>query len=355
MATPRPGSNQRTGGRILIDQLALHRVRTVFCVPGESYLSALDALYDVPDIRVITCRHEAGAGFMAEAWGKLTGTPGVALVTRGPGACNAAIAVHTAFQDSSPMLLLVGQVERRARGREAFQEVDLGALFGWTAKWVGEAGDPARLPELVSRAFYTACAGRPGPVVLGLPEDMLVEACAAADADPYRVVRPHPGAADVAALRAALEQASRPLVIVGGGGWSAEAAADITAFAEANALPVACSFRTQDIVDNTRSVYCGDLAYAVDPALGRRVREADLLIVIGARLGEVTTQGYTLVEPPRSRQRLVHVYADTVELGRVFQPDVAICSGMAEFAAVARALAPVAAPRWQAWAAAARA
>ena len=348
-------SNTRTGGQVLIDQLRIHGVSAAFCVPGESYLAALDALHDTPEIRLITCRHEEGAGFMAEAWGKLTGRPGICFVTRGPGACNASIAVHTAFQDSTPMILFVGQAGRAMRGREAFQEVDVAHMFGWTAKWAAEVDDLARLPELVSRAFHTATAGRPGPVVLALPEDMLAEAGSVADVDPYRIVRPHPDPADLADMVARLDAAGQPLMMVGGGGWSAEAAADIVAFAGAFDLATCCAFRCQDIFDNTHPLYIGDLGYAVDPALAERVRNADLLLVVGPRLGEITTRGYTTVAPPRSRQQLIHVHAGIEELGRVYQPDLAINAGMAAFAKAARVLAPPARPSWRAWAEAARA
>jgi acetolactate synthase-1/2/3 large subunit len=346
----------RSGGRVLVDALIGQGVDTVFCVPGESFLATLDALYDSRNrIRLIVCRHEAGAANMAEAYGKLTGRPGVVFVTRGPGACHGSIGLHTGFQDSTPMLMLIGQVQREAADREAFQEIDYRRMFGQLAKWVGQIDDAERIPELMSRAFHTMLAGRPGPVVLALPEDMQRDEVAVADLGPHHRVEPHPGAADLARLRELLAAAERPLLLVGGGGWSAQAAADIGAFATANALPVAASFRCQDYVDNSLPCYVGDLGTGPNPALLRRVGEADLLLVIGPRLGEITTQGYKLLKPPRLKQALVHIHADAEELGRVYYPDLAINSSAGPFAAALRALAPVPSPRWADWAQAARA
>ena len=236
----------RTGGQLVVDALRAHGVDTLFCVPGESYLEVLDALVDAPSIRVVVCRHEAGAANMAEAYGKLTGRPGICFVTRGPGAAHAAIGCHIARQDSTPMILFVGQVERGASDREAFQEVDLRSMFASLSKWAGQIEDPRRIPELVSRAFHLAVSGRPGPVVLGLPEDMLVERARAAAVGPYRVVRPSPSGDDMTTLRAMLEKAQRPFMILGGGGWDDQACVDIRAFAEANVVPVGCAFRRQD-------------------------------------------------------------------------------------------------------------
>ena len=358
----------RTGGRILVDALRGHGVDLIFGVPGESYLPVLDALYDLGDDgapargapahgtavpRFVTCRHEVGAAFMAEAYGKLTGRPGVALVTRGPGACNASIGVHTAFQDSSPMVLLVGQVPRDMADREAFQEVDYRAMFAPLAKLALQVEAPARLPELIAHAFRTAASGRPGPVVVALPEDMLSETASVADRAAYQAVRPHPAASDMAALRARLEQAERPVMIVGGGGWSAGACADLEAFVAATGLPTAASFRCMDLLNNDHPLYIGDVAIGISPSLGKRVGDADLIVAVGCRLGEITTQGYTLLDTPR--QRLVHVHADPTEPGRVFEADLAINAGMAGFAAAARALVPVDGARWADWAAAARA
>jgi acetolactate synthase I/II/III large subunit len=346
----------RSGGRILVDQLRIHGVDTIFCVPGESYLPALDALADARDaIRLVVCRQEGGAANMAEAYGKLTGRPGVCFVTRGPGAANASIGVHTAFQDSTPLVLLVGQVDRGTLGREAFQEVDFVAMFAPLAKYAEQVMDAARIPEIVSRAFHIACAGRPGPVVLSFPEDVLAEEAQCDDAGAYRVVQPNPGPQELDALREALEAAERPLMLVGGGGWTPSASEDILAFAEASALPTACAFRWQDCFDNRSPLYAGDVGIAVNPKLAQRVRDADVLLVVGPRLGESTTSGYTLVDIPRPRQRLVHVHPDPEELGRVYQADLPINSGLAQFAAAARALPPVDGSRWAAWAEEARA
>ncbi len=346
----------RSGGRILVDQLRIHGVDTIFCVPGESYLPALDALADAREaIRLVVCRQEGGAANMAEAYGKLTGRPGVCFVTRGPGAANASIGVHTAFQDSTPLVLLVGQVDRGALGREAFQEVDFVSMFAPLAKHAEQVIDPARIPEIVSRAFHLACAGRPGPVVLAFPEDVLAEEAQCEDAGAYRVVQPHPGPEELDALREALAAAERPLMLVGGGGWTPATSQDILAFAEANRLPATCAFRWQDCFDNRSPLYAGDVGIAVNPKLAQRIRDADLLVVVGPRLGESTTSGYTLVDVPRPRQRLVHVHPDPDELGRVYQADLPINSGLAQFAAAVRALPPVDGSRWAGWAQEARA
>ncbi|MBX6323259.1 MAG: thiamine pyrophosphate-binding protein [Rhodospirillaceae bacterium] len=346
----------RTGGRILVDQLRIHGVDMVFQVPGESFLAVLDALYDARDaIRVITCRHESGACNMAEAYGKLTGRPGICFVTRGPGATHAAVGVHTAFQDSTPLILFVGQVARDQMEREAFQEIDFRRMFGPVTKWVAQIDQAARIPELVSQAFHRATAGRPGPVVLALPEDMLTETAAVKDAGPCRPVQAHPGAEDMARLRALLAGARRPFVIVGGGGWTAQAVADLQAFAEANMLPVGCAFRRQDRFDNAHPLYAGDVGIGINPALQARIREADLLIAVGARLGEMTTGGYSLIDIPVPAQTLVHVHAGAEELGRVYQAALPINAGMAPFAAAARALPLVDRSAWRDWAAAANA
>jgi acetolactate synthase-1/2/3 large subunit len=334
----------RTGGQVLVDQLAIQGVARVFCVPGESYLAALDALHDTPEIALTVCRQEGGAAMMADAHAKLTGRPGVCFVTRGPGACNAASGVHVAFQDSTPMVLLIGQVGRAMRDREAFQEIDFRTMYGELAKWVAQVDDPARLPEYLSRAFHVAQQGRPGPVVLALPEDVLSESVETPDARPARPAVGRPGAAEMAELRDRLSRAERPLAILGGGGWSAEAKADFEAFAHANELPVACAFRCQDYFDNTHACYAGDIGLGVNPALARRVREADLLLVVGARMGEATSSGYTLLDVPTPTQALVHVHPGAEELGRVYQPTLAIQAATPAFAAAARALEPVSAP-----------
>ena len=341
---------------MLADQLALHGVELAFCVPGESYLALLDGLYTHREhLRVITCRHEAAAANAADAYGKLTGRPGVCMVTRGPGATHASTGVHTAMQDSTPLVLLVGQVPRAHRGREAFQEIDYEQMFGRMAKWVFEIDQPERIPEIVARAFATAVAGRPGPVVLALPEDVLAEMTDAPDAAvvPRAVSGPAPLA--LARTRDLLGSAERPLAIVGGGGWTPQGAADIGAYLVASGIPAAASFRCQDVVDNRLPVYCGDLGLGVNPALARRVREADVVLAVGTRLSETETGGYTYLTPPVPGQTLVHVHQDATELGRVYRPELGIVSGLPEFAAAARALEPLDSARYAAWRSAARA
>jgi acetolactate synthase I/II/III large subunit len=344
----------RSGGKALVDQLELHGVELAFCVPGESYLPVLDALHDSP-IRLISCRHEAAAANMAEAYGKLTGRPGICFVTRGPGATHASVGVHTADQDSTPLILFVGQVPRRHAGRDAFQELDYRAVFGSVTKWAAQVDDASRMPEHVARAFAVATSGRPGPVVLAVPEDVLDEETDAADAAPTEVPRPGPGDEELRRLGELLAAAERPLVIVGEGGWTAQAGEDTVFFCEANTIPVVASFRCQDYVDNRSSMYAGPLTIGMDPALARRVEEADLLIALGGRLGDVTTRGYTLLDVPRPRQTLVHVHPDPGELGRVYESDLPVVSDLTEFAAGLRRLLPMEAPRWSGWAEAAHA
>ena len=331
----------RTGGEILVDALRANGIDTVFCVPGESFLPVIDALHGAADaIRTIVNRHEAAAAHMAEAHGKITGRPGVCIVTRGPGATHAAIGVHTASQDSTPLLLLVGQIDRGMRHREAWQEVDLRQMFSGMAKWVVEIEDTARIPELMARAFHVAVSGRPGPVVVGLPEDMLFETASVADVAPLARSAGHPGADAIARLEAMIAAAERPLVVVGGGGWSAAAAADFTRFAEAFDLPVLAAFRRQDIVDNRSRAYVGHAGLGPTPATLAAIREADLTIAVGARLGETTSLGYTLFGCPTPNVPLVHVHADPHELGRVYAADLAINAGMPEIARALAALEP---------------
>ncbi len=330
---------ERQGGHIVTDALAANGVDMVFCVPGESYLPVLDGLYAQRDrIRLITCRHESGAAFMAEAYGKLTGRPGICLVTRGPGACNASIAVHTAAQDSSPMILLVGQVGDDCIDREAFQEVDYRAMFGGMAKWVAQVDRIDRLPEYLHRAFQTATSGRSGPVVLALPENVLFGHATVADVGAARPVHASPSATDIAGLTELLAAARRPLVLLGGGGWSAGACEDMRRFIERNRLPVCCAFRFQDLFDNRHPNYVGDVGLGISAALAERIRSADVLLVIGARLGEATTSGYTLVDVPQPQQTLIHVHAGSEELGRVYRAALPIHAGMAQ---IATALAEV--------------
>ncbi|RDU98437.1 thiamine pyrophosphate-binding protein [Trinickia dinghuensis] len=337
-----------TGARLLVDALVTHGVDRVFSVPGESFLAVLDALHDETErIRTIVCRHEAGAANMAEATGKLTGRPGVAIVTRGPGATHASIGVHTAFQDSTPMILLIGQCARDHLDREAFQEIDYRRMFGQMAKWVAQIDDARRIPEYLSHAFHTACSGRPGPVVLALPEDMLTDTFPRVPGAPrFQRVAASPSAAQIDQLRELLERAQRPMVIAGGSGWSVQACADLRRFVEAWQLPIGCAFRYQDTIDNDHPNYAGDVGLGINPALAQRVREADLLLVVGPRLGEATTGGYTLLDIPKTRQTLVHVHQGAEELGRVYAADLPIVSGMPEIAAALAALQPRQTPAW---------
>ncbi len=346
----------RTGGRILVDQLLAQGCERIFTVPGESFLAVLDALHDTPQIQVVTCRQEGGAAFMACAEGTLTHRPGVAFVTRGPGATNASIGVHVARQDSQPMILFIGDVDRGTRDREAFQEVDFQAMFAPLAKWAARIDDAARIPEYVARAYAVAMNGRPGPVVLALPEDMLLDRVDATD-------RPRVERLAQACDEAAMEQladllatAERPIAIVGGAGWDGVAAQDFAAWADRTGVPVAAAFRRQDAIPNACPSYAGNLGYGPNPKLVARIRDADLLIVAGPRLGEATTDGYTLVTPDHPGQRLVHVHPDTNELGQTYRTDLAICAGMADFAEALAALDGPAHPdgadahaEWLAW------
>ncbi len=348
-------AGMRTGGQVLADQLKIHDVDTAFCVPGESYLALIDALHDASnEIKVISCRQEGGATNMAEAYGKLTGKPGIAMVTRAPGACNGSVGVHTAMQDSTPMVILIGQVARDQEYREAFQEVDYRQFYGALCKWVGQIETADRIPEMVSKAFHHAMSGRPGPVALALPEDMLRDLTDVADAERYKTVRPGVDPADIAAMQQMVADAQRPLMIVGGGGWTEAACADILAYAAANDLPVAASFRCQDIIDNNHDCYAGELGTSVSAALAARVKQAVLLVVVGARLGEMTTSGYSLVDAPRPKQKLIHIYSDPDELGRVYQADLPLAAGVDRFAAAACKAAPVGAGAWADWRASAR-
>lgn len=343
--------NTRSGGQILVDALRIHGVDRVFCVPGESYLAALDAFHDVQDeIELIVCRQEGGAAYMADAHGKLTGKPGICFVTRGPGATNASVGVHTAFQDSTPMLLFIGQVASDQVEREAFQEVDYRRMFGQMAKWVVQIDDAARIPELVSQAFHRAVNGRPGPVVIALPEDMLTSYAAVSDAPAYKKVEMHPGQDQLQDMVQLIEKAERPLMIVGGGGWDRQAVRDLQTFAENMHLPVAASFRCQDMFDNTHPLYAGEMGTSISPKLAQRVRDSDFLVVVGARLGEMTTQGYELVSIPVPQQKLIHIHPGAEELGRVYHADLPINASMPAFARAASKLAPIAAPRSKAWA-----
>ena len=340
----------RTGGQVLVDQLLIHGADTAYCVPGESYLEVLDALHDVQDrFTLINARHEAGAANMAETYGKLTGTPGICMVTRGPGACHAAIGVHIAQQDSTPMILLVGQIARDTTDREAFQEVDYRAMFGPIAKWATQIDDPARVPEYMARAFRVATSGRPGPVVISLPEDMLTEVVSVADARPYTATHAGLSPDNLDMLKTEIAQAERPLLLLGGSGWSDESAAAITRFAEANKIPVTTSFRRQAIVNNLSPVYAGDFGTSTAPSLYAHQRDADLLVVIGARLGEMTTKTYTTMQSPNPETRLVHLYPDADEIGRVYSPDLGIAAAPVSVAAALDGVDLGRAEAWDAW------
>jgi len=322
----------RHGGRILADALVGHGVKMAFGVPGESYLPVLDGFHDVGDqLKFIVCRQEGGASYMAEAYGKLTGEPGVLFVTRGPGATNGAIGVHTGMQDSTPMVVFVGQVGNDFAEREAFQEIDYRRMYGPLTKWVGQIDRVERIPEYVSHAFHTAMAGRPGPVLLALPEDMLFSEAAVADVPRYKAARPAPAPADMRELQRMLQAAERPFVILGGGGWDRSACDALRAWLEASQLAAGTSFRCQDLLDNRSSSYAGDVGIGINPKLAQRIREADVVLVIGARLGEMTTSGYTLFQAPVPGQALIHVHGGAEELGRVYSPALPINSGMARF------------------------
>lgn len=330
----------RSGGQILADQLAVLGARKMFCVPGESFLALLDGLYEHRgDIELISCRHESGAANMAEAYGKLTGLPGICAVTRGPGATNACNGVHTAFQDSTPMILLIGQVGRDMIEREAFQEMDYRRMFGEMAKWVAQIDDPARIPEYLSRAWHVALSGRPGPVVLALPEDMLVEMATVRDARPVSIAASAPTPEAMAEVADLLGRAERPMLVVGGAGWDADCARMALEFCETFDLPVATSFRRQDYVDNAHPNYAGVIGIAPSPALRKAIREeTDLLIALGPRFGEMATQGYTLIDSPVPQMKMIHVHCGAEELGHVYAPDVSIASSPKAFLKAALAL-----------------
>ncbi|MCC6006442.1 MAG: thiamine pyrophosphate-binding protein [Rhodobacteraceae bacterium] len=320
-ASPPP----RTGARLLMDQLLIHGADRAFCVPGESYLALIDAAFSARNrFRLINARHEAGAAHMAAADAALTGRPGICMVTRGPGATHASVGVHAAMQDQVPLLLLVGQVPRASMGRLAFQEVDYAAMFAPLAKWAAQIDDPARIPELVSRAFRVAMSGRPGPVVLALPEDMLRESAAIPDAPPATPATPRADPALLARACAMLARAERPLIVAGGTGWSDAACAALARLAEGACLPVAASFRRQDLIDHHSPAYVGDLGTSADPALVRALAEADCIFALGAQLSDIATQGYATLPPPRIAARLIHLHVDPDMLGRVYAPDLAI-------------------------------
>ncbi len=324
-------SRARTGGQILIDALAINQVERIFSIPGESFLAALDALYDRPEIELITCRQEGGAAYMAEAYGKLTGKPGICFVTRGPGATNASCGLHVAMQDSTPMILLIGQIARKDMDREAFQEIDYRRMFGQVAKWVAQIEDASRIPEYLNRAFATATSGRPGPVVLALPEDMLTDIIDVADAKTWQQLSIHPASQDIDKTVGILSAAERPVIIVGGSGWNEATRLNMQSFAEKSAIPVVNSFRCQDYFDHEHPNYIGDLGLGVNPALTKTIRNADTLLVIGARLGEMTTGGFSLINIPNPKQTMIHVHVGAEELGHIYQPELAINASSSSF------------------------
>jgi len=336
----------RTGGRILADALERNGVTRAFCVPGESYLALLDALYESP-INVTTCRQEGGAAMAAEAWGKLTGRPGIVMATRGPGATNASAGLHIGRQDSTAMILLLGQVARHMREREAFQEINIRAFFGEVSKWVAEIDRAERIPEFVSRAFHEATSGRPGPVVLGLPEDMLREEAVVTDAEPWVQVETYPGLTQMARLQKMLWAAQRPLAILGGPRWSEGAVAGMRRFAERFDLPVACSFRRQTLFDNEHPNYAGDFGLGANPALAKRLRDADLVLLIGGRMSEMPSGGYSHIAIPEPGQTLVHVHPGAEELGRVYRPTLAINASPTAFVSALEGLEPPSEISWR--------
>ena len=341
----------RTGGQILVDQLKIHGTSHVFCVPGESYLAVLDALHDA-EIRTIVCRQEGGAAYMAEAAGKLTGKPGIVMVTRGPGATNASCGIHVASQDSTPLIMFVGQVARDMKEREAFQELDYKAVFGTMAKWVVEIDRAERIPEFVSRAFHVATQGRPGPVVVALPEDMLIDMVEVKDALPFSPAVTHPGPFDMEALQRRLLAAQRPIVLAGGSGWSEQGVKDLARFAENFNLPVAVTFRRQMLFAADHPNFAGDLGIGPNPKLLQRVKDADLVLLVGGRLSEMPSQSYTLLDIPGDGSKLVHVHPGTEELNKVYRAGLAIAATPHAFAAAAAELPK---PNAVAWAASPRA
>jgi acetolactate synthase-1/2/3 large subunit len=331
-------TKSRSGAEVLVDALKINAVERIFCIPGESFLAALDALYDRNEISLVICRNEGGAAYMAEAEGKLTGRPGVCFVTRGPGATNASGGLHVAMQDSTPMILLIGQIARKDLDREAFQEIDYRRMFSEVAKWVAQIDDADRIPEYLNRAFSVATSGRPGPVVLALPEDMLVDQTESHDANPWQIVKTSPAATDIERVDEMLATAEKPLIIVGGSGWSDATRLQLQEYAQSRSIPVTNSFRCQDFFDNEHPNYIGDLGLGVNPALTRRLQESDCLLVIGARLGEMTTGGFSLINIPNPTQRLIHVHAGAEELGHIYQPELAINANSDRFIAALAAV-----------------
>jgi acetolactate synthase I/II/III large subunit len=341
-------TSERSGGQLIVDCLEANGCQRIFCIPGESYLAVLDALHD-SKIQTVVCRNEGGAAMMADAHGKLTGEPGICFVTRGPGAANAAHGVHIAAQDSTPMILFIGQIARGIREREAFQEVDYKQFFGGMAKWVAEIDDASRIPEFVTRAYSVATSGRPGPVVLALPEDMLRDMVLAPKPLAYVPVAAAPGMEAVAKAGRLIAEAKNPFVILGGSRWTAKSVAAFQSFAERFHLPVGCSFRRQMLFDHLHPCYAGDVGIGINPALGKRIKEADLVLLIGGRMSEMPSSDYTLLKSPYPDQKLVHIHPDPSELGRVYRPALPICAAPSDFAeALAILPSPSSTPSWAA-------
>ena len=335
----------KTGGQLIVEALEANGVKRISLVPGESFLAVLDALKD-SSIEQLICRQEGGAAMMADCWGRLTGEPGICFVTRGPGATNASAGLHIARQDSIPMILFIGQVQRDAREREAFQEIEYRRAFTEVAKWVAEIDDARRIPEMVTRAFAVATSGRPGPVVLALPEDMLVDVVEAVDARPYMPVPGFPGACQITEFKERLEKAERPFFILGGTRWDENSVAQFAEFAKRWEIPAGCSFRRQMLMDNLHPSYAGDVGIGINPALAKEIKEADLIVLLGGRFSEMPSSSYTLMDIPYPKQSLIHIYPDSQELGRVYRPDQAICSAPKDFVASIADLAPATRPHW---------
>ncbi|MBL4906206.1 MAG: thiamine pyrophosphate-binding protein, partial [Sneathiella sp.] len=330
----------KTGGELLIECLEAQDVDRVFCVPGESYLAVLDALHD-SKIQTVVARQEGGAAMMAEADGKMTGRPGICFVTRGPGATNAASGIHVAKQDSTPMIMFVGQIGRRMRGREAFQEVDYRQTFGDLAKWVDEIDYVDRIPEIISHAYHVAMSGRPGPVVLALPEDMLTEVCDVQAGPKVEVAEPAPTSSAIEQLQKMLEQAQKPFLLLGGSRWTKEAVSQVQSFAEEWGLPVACSFRRQQLFDHLHPNYVGDVGLGINPSLKKRLEESDLVILLGARFSENPSQGFSIFTMPKTKQKLVHILSGAEELGRIYIPDLSINATPGAFLTEVKKISPV--------------
>ncbi|MGC1440247.1 MAG: thiamine pyrophosphate-binding protein [Burkholderiaceae bacterium] len=347
MSSKLPGMHERHGGQLVADALCAHGVDTVFGVPGESYLAVLEGMHQRrEDSRFIICRQEGGAANMADAYAKLTGKPGVLMVTRGPGATNASIGVHTAYQDSTPMLVLIGQVGTQMMDREAFQEIDYRIMYGPITKWTAQVEQVERIPEYIARGLQVATSGRMGPVALALPEDVLTHLASVRDTNAFAPAQASPGAGQVQAISHALDKAKRPLMILGGSGWTTQACQDIANFAVSNNIPVACSLRRQDLFDNNLPNYIGDVGIGINPKLADRIRNADLLIVLGAKMGEMPSSGYTLLDIPVPQMKMIHVHPGAEELGRVYQAEIMINSGMPEIASALAGMKSTASKQW---------